>query len=121
MAYMSQENKKELAPGIKAVLKKFGFKGTLSVRHHSSLVVTVAEGPVSLPNNHHGNSYAQVNEYYIEDHWDGIWKDFLLELKAAMMIGNHNNSDLMSDYFDVGWYININIGRWDKAYKITKK
>jgi len=36
-----------------------------------------------------------------------------------MMIGNHNNTDLMSDYFDVGWYISINVGKWDKPYEVT--
>jgi hypothetical protein len=118
MAYMTQENKKELAPGIKTVLKKFGFKGSISVRHHSTLVITVSRGPIALPESDVARGYVSVNDYYIEDRWEGVWKEFLLELKAAMMIGNHNNSDLMSDYFDVGWYIDINIGRWDKAYQV---
>ena len=44
MAYISQEDKKELAPAIKKVLKDFGMKGSISIRHHMSLVVTVTEG-----------------------------------------------------------------------------
>ena len=36
-----------------------------------------------------------------------------------MMVGNHNNSDISTDYFDVGWYIDINIGKWDKPYEVT--
>ena len=31
-----------------------------------------------------------------------------------MNVGNHDNSDPMTDYFDVGWYISVNLGRWDK-------
>jgi len=46
-------------------------------------------------------------------------KEFLLKLKDAMMVGNHNNTDLMTDYFDVGWYIKINVGKWDKPYEVT--
>jgi hypothetical protein len=34
MAYITQEMKKELAPGIKKVLNKYGMKATLGVRHH---------------------------------------------------------------------------------------
>ena len=48
MAYISQEDKKELAPAIKKVLKDFGMKGSISIRNHMSLVVTVTEGVLSL-------------------------------------------------------------------------
>ena len=48
MAYMSQEMKKEIAPFVKGVLKKFGYKGTLKVNNHSTLAVSITEGPVSL-------------------------------------------------------------------------
>jgi len=39
MAYVSQADKKRLAPGIKAVLKKYDMKGTIAVRNHRTLVV----------------------------------------------------------------------------------
>jgi hypothetical protein len=31
--------------------------------------------------------------------------------------GNWNNSRIEVDYFDVGWYIDVNIGKWNKPYK----
>jgi hypothetical protein len=37
-----------------------------------------------------------------------------------MMVGNHDRSDIQSDYFDVGWYVDINIGRWNKPYALVK-
>ena len=111
MAYMSQENKKALAVGIKAVLKKHGMKGTLRVRHHSTLVCTITKGLIDFED---GITY--VNEYWIEDHFKGKQKEFLLDLKSAMMVGNHNNSDIMTDYFDVGWYVDIKIGTTLKPY-----
>jgi len=40
----------------------------------------------------------------------------LNELLVAMSTGNHDNSDIMTDYFDVGWYSNINIGQYHKPY-----
>jgi len=50
----------------------------------------------------------------------GEAKAFLTEVYEAMMEGNHNNSDIQSDYFDVGWYVNIQVGKWNKPYELIK-
>ena len=114
MAYMSQENKKTLAPAIKSVLKEYGMKGSIGVNNHSTLVVNLKSGRIDF-----GSTNEQVNEYHIDKHYTGIAQQFLNELHAAMMTGNYNNSDIMTDYFDVGWYTDINIGKWDKEYVLT--
>lgn len=132
MAYMSQERKAQLAPAIKAVLKKYGLKGSISVDNHSTLVVTIKEGPIDFIGNmlavaatrpgryNNGTpTYMQVNPYWIADHYTGSARDCLLALKEAMDRGNHDNSDAMTDYFDVGWYVNINVGKWNKPYILT--
>ncbi|HET8686675.1 MAG TPA: hypothetical protein VFM18_08425, partial [Methanosarcina sp.] len=108
MAYMSQEKKAQLAPAIKAVLKKYNMKGSIAVRHHSTLVVNIKSGSIDF-----GFNDRQVNVHWIDSHYEGIAKEFLLELKSAMMTGNHDRSDLMTDWFDVGWYVDINIGAWN--------
>ena len=113
MAYVSQDRKKALAPAIKAVLKKYGMKGTIAVRHYSTLVVNIKSGKIDF-----GGNNISVNPYWIHEHYEGVAKDFLLELKDAMNEGNHDNSDIMTDYFDVGWYCDINIGKWDKPYVV---
>ena len=133
MAYMSQENKKALAPQIKAILKKYGMKGTISVNNYSTLVVTIQSGRLDVIGNYRDRetekgkfdrNYMSVNEYWLDDHYDGGVLAFLTELKTAMnatpdgTIANYNNSDIMTDYFDVGWYITINIGKWDKPYQL---
>ena len=115
MAYMDQAKKKELAPGIKAVLKKYGVKGTLGVDNHSSLVINIQQGPIDF-----GAEYHQVNHYWIDSHYTGVARDFLMELKAAAMRDNYDNSDSMVDYFDVGYYLKINIGRRNKPYICTR-
>lgn len=131
MAYMNQEKKKMLSLGIKAVLKKYGMKGSISVLHHSTLVVTIKEGKLDVISNyikvatpeHNTSGSHSVNTHWIEDHYDGEVKDFLSELKDAMNdcdgIQNHDRSDSMTDYFDVGWYIDISIGKWGKEYKLA--
>ena len=124
MAYMSQEKKQLLAPAIKAILKEYDLKGTLSVEHHSGLVLTIKSGKIDFfsDNDKHADlsqRYIQVNVYHIEGHYSGQAKEALLKLKAAMSVGNHDNSDTQTDYFDVGWYVYINVGKWDSPYILT--
>ena len=65
MAYVSQENKAELAPAIKKVLNKYGMKGSISIRHHSTLVVTLQSGAIQFEHSH-GDGYTQVNVYHMK-------------------------------------------------------
>jgi hypothetical protein len=134
MAYMSQENKKSKEPAIKAILKKYGIKGYLSVRHHSTLVLTIKEGKIDFIGNYNqcgaddpyshnsrfepAKDYIQVNEYHYKDHFSGTVKECLGELLDVMEVGNYDNSDIQVDHFDIGWYTDINIGEWDKPYKL---
>lgn len=111
MAHMNQEKKNALTPAIKSVCKKYGVKASVSVRHYSTLVVTISESPFEV------GDYVQVNHYIIDRNYEGDVAKFLLELRDAMMDGNHDNSDLMTDYYDVGWYVSITFGRWNKPHK----
>mgnify|MGYP003658219548 CR=1 FL=1 len=108
MAFVSKQDKAELAPAIKAVLKKYKMKGSISVRNHSSLAVTIKEGVINFGEYSHGNGYIQVNTYWINDHYTGVARDFLTELK-----------DAMTDYFNRSHYIDITVGKWNKPYEVT--
>jgi len=141
MAYFGQEKKKMVAPAIKAVLKKYGVKGTIGVRHHMSLVVNIMSGKldflgaaqkhVDLENEKRGMKYSgdigdylQVNEFYAEEWMRKVGEDkiadFYKELIAAMKsAGWYNNSDPMTDYFDTAYYTDINIGKWNKGYEVV--
>ena len=119
MAYMSQENKKAIAPQIKKILKKYDMKGSISVRHHSELVVTLSTGALDIAGEN-------VNMYWLGDHYTGATLNFFEELKAAMngegsgAEQNFDKSDVQTDYFYVGWYTNIKVGKWDKPYICTE-
>lgn len=118
MAYVSQEKKAALAPQIKAVLKKYGMKGSIAVRHHSTLVVNIKQGPIQFNTN--GDRYIQVNTYWIDSHYEGAARDFLNELKAAMEGPDFfNEDDAMTDYFHRSHYVDINIGQWNKPYALA--
>lgn len=115
MAYFSQENKADKAPAIKALAKEYGVKLTLSVRDNMVFVCTILSSNIDF-NIDAERGYENVNHFHLEIHYQGRALEFLQKLYALMMQGNHNNSDPMTDYFDVGWYVEINIGRWNKPY-----
>jgi hypothetical protein len=121
MAYVSQEMKKSLAPAIKAVLKEFGMKGSISVNNHSALCVNIKAGEIDFSGSYtHGDRYIQVNEYWIDEHYEGVAKKFLNKLLAAMKGPNYfNNDDAMTDYFHRSHYTSINVGKWNQPYEFT--
>ena len=137
MAFVSQDLKKRLAPKIKAVLKKYGMSGTLSVRNHSTLCLNLKSGPIDFIGNSNEvcgsdhyqvsrgfrpntSGYDNVNVYHYKNHYSGVALKFLREVIPLMNSGNHDNSDIQTDYFDVGWYVDVNIGKWDKPYQYIK-
>ena len=134
MAYISQDDKKALAPQIKAVLKKYDMKGSIGINHYSSLVVNLAGGALGLigdaqkHNDDHaawrgqeshqiGDNY-QVNTCYADEHAvDPTVATFFKELIAAMKgMSWYNNTDAQIDYFDIAYYLNVNVGKWNKPY-----
>lgn len=141
MAYFNQERKQERAPAIKAILKKYGIKGSLAVRNHMTFVLNIKSGKIDFIENFiqtdidkpYGNKMSSeqiayirknqsldVNTYWYKENYSGKAKDFLKEVLAVMNGGNHDNSDVQTDYFDVGWYVDVNIGSWDKPYILEK-
>lgn len=137
MAYVSQELKAKLAPTIKAICKKYGVKASLAVRNHSTLCLNIKSGKVDFVESFNRlgeeelrpsynqfrpvtNGCIDVNPYHYKSHFDGKALKFLSEVIPAMNTGNHDNSDIQTDYFDIGWYIDVNIGKWNKPYTVEK-
>ncbi len=135
MAYMSQEKKKQLAVTIKAICKTYKVKASLSVHHHSTLVLTIKSGPIDFVGNFNKvlatrsvpeyvkpieGSSLDVNPYWFKEHFSGTALMFLTRIMAAMNVGNHDRSDISTDYFDVGWYVKVSVGQWNKPYVVTK-
>ncbi len=124
MAYISQTDKKELAPAIKKVLKKYGFRGTISINNYSDLTVTVRKGKMDLASildNVKKYGHTQVNTFMhqIDNFYSGEFKQFILELVAAMKGDKwYDRSDIMTDYFDTAYYLSIDIGTYKKPYEM---
>lgn len=138
MAYMSQEKKKEIAAELKKVLKGSGLKYSLGVHHHSTLYITIKSGPVDFITNYNKvmleekhilsqnphwqpcKDYMQVNDYWYHEQFTGKALDLMKKIIKTMNKGNHDRSDIQTDYFDVGWYLSVNVGKWDKPYVVVK-
>lgn len=118
MAYMNQERKAARAPKIKAILKKYGQKGTLSIRHYSTLVLKLKDTAGMFANEFaEANDYTKtyglsVNPYWFEKHFEDNPKAVAMfkELTAAMYGDDYyDNTDSMIDYFDTSHYIDIDV------------
>jgi hypothetical protein len=136
MAYMNQENKAKIAANLKKVVPA-GWKYSLAVRNHSTLVFTLRQAPVDILGNIRGaveakgnayddspnkvkvETYWQVNPYYVESQFTGEVRDVMLRIKDALNDGNWDKSDIQTDYFNVGWYVDINIGSWNDPFLDT--
>lgn len=138
MAYMNQERKATIASKVKPILAKYGMKGTLSVRNHSTIVLKLTSGPIDFigdlqPQRQFGyvnyelnkdemrkRYELSINPYWYTEHYTGESLQFLSEIFSVLNEGNHDRSDITTDYFDVGWYVDVNVGTWQKPYVLTR-
>ena len=135
MAYMNQDRKADLVASAKKVLKKYGVKATFAT-DRSGIYCNIKSGPIDFFGNYNETvnqssyyqammrgqdvkDYMTVNSYHYQNHFSGKAKQFMHELHVALNNGNHDNSDIQTDYFDVGWYVYVNVGKWNKPYELT--
>lgn len=119
MAFFSQQKKARIQPKIKELCKQYGLKGSLSIRHSSTVVLTIHSGPLDF--NLGERDHKLVSDYWMEKNYSGETLEFLRKAFAILNTGNHDRSDMMTDYHDVGHYIEIRIGRWDKPYVLEAR
>lgn len=139
MAYMNQTKKATIAAAVKPILAKYGMKGSLSVRNHSTIVLKLTSGPidfigdlstqrmfgyvnVELNKDEMRKRYElDINPYWYHEHYTGESLAFLSEIIPAMKGADwYDRSDISTDYFDTAYYYNVNVGSWNKPYTLTK-
>ena len=127
MAFVDQAKKSRIAAQRKKVIPQ-GWKYSLAVRNHSTIVCTIASAPFELIKACKGSEYfnpetathCSINPYHnaaqVEDE---CVADVLCLVLDALNTDNHNRSDSQTDYFDVGHYVDLQIGRWNKPFVCT--
>lgn len=140
MAFITKEQVKEKTVKIKAIAKNYGCKVSVSGSNSSTITVRFTEGKIDFWQNaidtavanqrgnvqdikdnmqfskEHGSM--NINHHWMDTHYSGEVLQMLQEIKAVLMIDHYDYSDAMTDYFNCAWYINIQVGRWDKPYKL---
>jgi len=138
VAHMNQTKKAMVAEKVKPILAKYGLKGSLSVRNHMTIVLTIREGKIDFVNDmvlDRPNLLANgvtierdklrtqgidVNPYWYQEHYTGLALAFLSEVFPALKGADwYDRSDITTDYFDTAYYVDVNVGTWDKPYKLT--
>lgn len=141
MAYVSEEVINKARSALKALNKEYGVKATLSGKNSSSLTLKISEGSIDFIGNycdtiierkHYMNDAdsvvkyvqisgsIQINQYYLDTQFSGKALEYLQKAKAIMHADHWDESDIMTDYFHCAYYVSMNVGRWDKPYKLVK-
>jgi hypothetical protein len=125
MAYISAQDVKAIRTELKAKFPKWKFavrKGSGSL----SVDVNIMQGTESFDDQFsNGRRYAQVNQYWIGDHFKDSSERQAIEMINEIM---HNapgraggkqffdHSDAQTDYFHTAFYTHLSIGKWDQEY-----
>jgi hypothetical protein len=125
MAYISAQDVQAIRTELKQKFPKWKFavrKGSGSL----SVDVNIMQGTESFDDQFsNGRRYAQVNQYWIKDHFADSSERQAIEMINEIM---HNapgraggkqyfdESDAMTDYFHTAFYTHLSIGKWDKDY-----
>lgn len=119
---------------LKQIAKQYGIKLSVSGSNSSTIKVTIQEGNIdffwNLITCMKDDDYdldrdaiskqgcLHVNHYYLQNSFSGIALECLEKIKEVLYEDHWDESDVQSDYFNCSWYIAINIGRYDKPYKV---
>lgn len=142
MAWVQKDTVTKVREGLKILNREYGMKTSVSGTNSSSLKVRIMSGKIDFVQNrldmlegdmryseeekaNHKlyltkfNSGIQVNHYWLDTSFSGVALEYLEKVKAIMSVDHWDKSDIQSDYFNCAYYMNIDIGKWDKAYELT--
>jgi hypothetical protein len=133
MAHMNQEKKRVIKQNLDKLLKPKGIKYGLRVRNHMTIECTLYTGPVDLIGNFKATTgdridtrqadelkSIHVNPYWYHDHFTGEAKYLIGDVLDALRSADwYDRSDAQTDYFDTAYYVDLQIGEYNKPYTLT--
>jgi len=124
MAYITTEKTASIREELKICFPaKEGWKLSVSQRDHQVLTVCILKAPMKFwkPGVETGNGYnVNLNCYGSNDVYTQKGREVLTTMFEIINKGNYDNSDISTDYFDVGYYSYIKIGDWNKKFEVIK-
>ncbi|MGL6229354.1 MAG: hypothetical protein ACRC3J_09135 [Culicoidibacterales bacterium] len=121
MAFVSKELKAKIATKLKTVVPKDWKYSLAVVDGKMTIQMTIASAPVDLINERKHNvadGYFTVNQYRPEFDYTGDTLAVIKSILEVLNLDNHNNSDVQSDYFDVGHYVDLRVGKYEKPFTV---
>ena len=125
MAYVSADLMNEARANVKKVLNEYGVKGTLSGKGSSTIRLKPTSGKIDFAkdllskdlSNERLLSGSKVNVYHYDKYFQGVSRKFLKEVIEALKTSQYfDESDISKDYFFCIYYIDIQLGKYDKPY-----
>jgi hypothetical protein len=115
MAYISSEDTKLIRKALKTKFPKVKF--AVRKHNHIELQVVIKSAPFKIEVNDEG--YKNVNQYHLHRHPENeakFYEEVLHIMNTAGTRENFDESDSMTDYFHVGYYISLSVGEWNKPF-----
>lgn len=118
MAYMSTAKAAEIRKKLKEEFPEIKFSVKKSSGSYG-INVSIMRAPYEFrPAGKENEGSMTINHYWLEHHgWNHL--PILSRIIEICNEGNHNNSNAMIDYFDVGWYCSFEIGNWNKDFEFV--
>lgn len=138
MAYISTDDVKHIRNELKKELPQYKFSVVRD--HHSSVTISLMKGPafndyeyfdrynnVTKTANLSDGEHHQINQFHLEDFYGKENAEILSKIDTISRTAPaknggkvwYNDSDIQTDYFDIAYYVHINVGKWNKPYEVV--
>lgn len=130
MAYITTEEVREIRNALKEKFGKQGLKFSVKNAHKMEVIVSIKSGKTDFSDiwadkkeGDYGFGYAQINQYHLHHYpkHEKLFGEIIDIIKTAPAKAKNgrewfDESDAMTDYFNVCYYFSLNVGSWDKPY-----
>ena len=137
MAYINAEDVNHIRVALKKEFPQYKFSVTRD--HHLGVNINFMKGPRfaeyeyfdrysgemkkdNLDGNHQINHF-HLESFYGKENAEILSKIDTISRTAPAKNGGkvwYNDSDIQTDYFDIAYYVHINVGKWNKSYEIVE-
>ena len=105
------------------------YKFSVTTRDASCIYISLMEAPmeVFVTKNMRGydleSSYIQVNHYQIskDERMTELCREILADVAQFAQTYNFDDSDCQIDYFHTNFYLYVNVGKWNKPFKVVPR